>query len=350
MENILSNPLLQFIVGLAVLIVLHELGHFLAARLLKVEVEEFGIGFPPRILRLFQWRETEFTLNWIPLGGFVRPKGENDPGVEGGLAAASPWVRLGVLFAGPFMNILTGILLGVLLFYQSGDPVVDKVRVMRLIDNYPAQAAGLQEGDIILKINDAAINSIEKLREIVSASPDEALQFSVQRGEQTLVVTIVPIASETDGKGAIGIYMGNPTVPITFGAAVGRGLSATGSYVQNLVTLPARLASGEAAPEEGRPIGFKGMYDVYREIASPFWFFMILSISLGVFNLFPIPALDGGRILLTLPEILFRKRVPPKYETIIHAVGFALLIILMIYINIQDFVNPIILNATPTPK
>ena len=121
--------LILFIFGLAALILLHEVGHFVAAKLLKVEVEEFGIGFPPRLVKLFEFRGTSYTLNWLPLGGFVRPKGENDPTVKGGLAAASPWVRLGVLFAGPFMNIMIGILLGVLLFYSLGDPVLDRVVV-----------------------------------------------------------------------------------------------------------------------------------------------------------------------------------------------------------------------------
>src|SRR5512139_2779013 len=101
--------LIVFILGLAALIFIHELGHVIPARLLNVEVEEFGIDFPPRLTKLFEHKGTVFTLNWIPLGGFVRPKGENDPSVPGGLAAASPWVRLGVLVAGPMMNLLTGV-------------------------------------------------------------------------------------------------------------------------------------------------------------------------------------------------------------------------------------------------
>src|SRR5512147_624259 len=102
------TQLLQFIFGIGIVIILHEMGHFLVARAFHVEVEEFGIGFPPRLVKLFDLGGTEFTLNWIPLGGFVRPKGENDPSVPGGLAASSPWTRLGVLFAGPTMNLLLG--------------------------------------------------------------------------------------------------------------------------------------------------------------------------------------------------------------------------------------------------
>ena len=101
------------------------------------------------------------------------------------------------------------------------------------------------------------------------------------------------------------------------------------------------MLRGQVTPQEGRPVGFKGMFDIYQQIQSPIFFFMVISISLGIFNLFPIPALDGGRILLTLPEIIVRRRIPPQYENMIHLVGFTLLLILIIYINVQDFINPL---------
>jgi regulator of sigma E protease len=102
-----------------------------------------------------------------------------------------------------------------------------------------------------------------------------------------------------------------------------------------------RLIQGQASPQEGRLVGYKGMFDIYQRIQSPLWFFMMISISLGIMNLLPIPALDGGRILLVLPEILIRRRVPSKFENMIHMVGFAVLLLLLIYINLQDFINPI---------
>ena len=98
--------IIELAAALGALIIIHEFGHFIVSRLFKIEVEEFGIGFPPRMLTLFKAAGTKFTLNWIPLGGFVRPKGENDPEVPGGLAAASPWIRLAVLLAGPLSNLL----------------------------------------------------------------------------------------------------------------------------------------------------------------------------------------------------------------------------------------------------
>src|SRR4030043_1422295 len=103
--------IVEFIFALGALIFIHEFGHFIACKLLKIEVEEFGFGYPPRALKLFTLGGTKFTLNWIPFGGFVRPKGENDPSIAGGMAAASPWKRIAVLLAGPTMNLLTAVIL-----------------------------------------------------------------------------------------------------------------------------------------------------------------------------------------------------------------------------------------------
>ena len=108
------------------------------------------------------------------------------------------------------------------------------------------------------------------------------------------------------------------------------------------IVIPVNLIRGQSTPGEGRGfVGYKGMFDIYQQIRNPLYFFMAVSFSLGILNLFPIPALDGGRILLTLPEILLRRRIPPRYENMIHLIGFAVLLILLIYINVQDFVNPI---------
>ena len=200
--------LLQFIFGIAALIFVHELGHFLAARLLKVEVEEFGFGFPPRITKLFEHKGTVFTLNWIPLGGFVRPKGENDPSIEGGLAASSPWIRLGVLFAGPVMNLLVGVILGILLFYSLGDRVVEKVLVQSTSPGSPAAEAGMQPGDLFISANGQAIDSMEKLQSITSQNMGQPITYVLQRGDQALTMTVVPAGRTTRGAGSIGCYPG----------------------------------------------------------------------------------------------------------------------------------------------
>ena len=335
------SQLLQFILGLAALILLHEFGHFLVARLLKVEVEEFGIGFPPRIVKLFESNGTAFTLNWIPLGGFVRPKGENDPEVPGGLAAASPWVRLAVLFAGPVMNILIGIVLAVMLFYSLGEPIQSKVIVQAVAPQSPAQQAGLQKGDLITKIDGTAITGYDSISQVVSDNLGKQVSLTYQRGGQAYTINLIPRKSPPPNQGAIGIEMGHPTQPIGLPTAVVRGTQTAYDNVTGIFLLPVHMLNGSITPQEGRLVGYKGMFDIYQQIQNPLIFFMAISISLGVLNLFPVPALDGGRILLTLPEILFRRRIPPQYENMIHLVGFTVLLILLIYINVQDFINPL---------
>lgn len=332
--------LIEFIVGIGLVIILHELGHFLVARAMGVEVEEFGIGFPPRMVKLFEAGGTVFSLNWIPLGGFVRPKGENDPSVPGGLAASSPWVRLAVLVAGPLMNLLLGVVLAIILLHGLGDPIPNRVKIQQVVENTPAAAAGLKAGDVIRSINGTQITSMEQLQGIIQENRGKTVQIEYERNGQTGTLSLTPRNIPAD-QGPVGIVMDYERAPISWLEAVPRGASATYEYAKNILLLPVRLLQGQASPQEGRLIGFKGMYDVYQQIRDPLWFFMAITMSLGIFNLLPIPALDGGRIVLTLPEIFLRRRIPPQYENIIHLIGFAVLLIFLFYINLQDFINPI---------
>lgn len=332
--------LLEFIVGIGLVIILHELGHFLVSRAMGVEVEEFGIGFPPRMVKLFEAGGTVFSLNWIPLGGFVRPKGENDPSVPGGLAAASPWVRLSVLVAGPMMNLLLGVVLAIILLHNLGNPVLDRVRIQQVVENTPAAEAGLQAGDVVRSINGTPITSMEQLQQIIQENRGKPVEIVYERDGQEGTLSLTPRNIPAD-QGPVGIVMDYEREPISWMEAVPRGVTATYEYGKSILLLPMRLIQGQASPEEGRLIGFKGMYDVYQQIQDPLWFFMAITMSLGIFNLLPIPALDGGRIALTLPEIFLRRRIPPQYENVIHLIGFAVLLIFLFYINLQDFINPI---------
>lgn len=337
------SQLFQFVLGLAILILVHELGHFFAARLLKIDVEEFGIGFPPRAVKLFEAKGTKFTLNWIPLGGFVRIKGDNDPEVPGGLASAKPWVRLAVLFAGPLTNLLLGAVLAVLLFYNLGEPVLDKVVIQQVAPNSPAEQAGLLPGDVIRSVDGQRTASIEDLHRAIYARLGQPTRLGYERDGQQGEVTLTPRNPPPADEGAIGIMMGYEMQKTTLWRAIPRGVSASAEYIKAIFLLPVNLLRGEISTQEARPVGYKGMFDIYQEIRNPLWFFMMITMSLGVFNLFPIPALDGGRILLTLPELILRRRVPPQLENTVHLVGFALLLVLLIFINLQDFINPVVL-------
>jgi regulator of sigma E protease len=345
--------ILQFVGALVALIIVHELGHFIASRSLNVEVEEFGIGFPPRLFTLFTLWGTKFTLNAVPLGGFVRPKGENDPDVPGGLSAASPWVRLVVLVSGPLANLLVAVILYTTIFSRMGSPDTTQVQIVDVAANSPAAMADLQVGDMILSVNDQEVNSTNDLSSLIAANLGEPTTITYQRGTEMGEITLVPRPNPPEGEGAIGIVMGNPTLSVGWFEALPAGTAAVYYHGKALLELPVNLIRGEVAPEEGRLVGFKGMFDLYQGVregevlpgtpldVNIMLFFTNITISLGLLNLLPFPALDGGRIMFTLPEILFHRRVPPQYEGIINLVGFGILIILLLYINLQDFISPV---------
>ena len=353
MNTTLLTEIATFVAALAGLILIHEFGHFVAARLMKIEVEEFGLGFPPRLATLFTWKGTRFSLNWIPLGGFVRPKGENDPNIPGGLAAANPWKRLFVLFAGPFANLLVGIVLISMIINQVGVAVTDQVQILEVLPNTPAAAAGLLAGDLLIEVDGVPVKSTTGLHDAIYASLDQPINLMYSRDGKKSEATLTPRSNPPAGQGAIGIVMGNPTRQVSLFAAIPLGVSATFEQGRQLLAFPVRMIRGQIAPEEGRLVGLKGMFDIYQEVRQSeptltiprsvniMSFFAMISISLGVLNLLPIPALDGGRILFTLPEIIIRRRIPPKYENAINLVSFALLLMLLLFINLQDFLNPV---------
>jgi len=207
--------ILEFIIALMALIIIHELGHFIACRLFKVDVEEFGIGIPPRALTLFKSKGTAFTLNWIPLGGFVRPAGENDPEVAGGLAAAKPWKRIAVYFAGPLMNILTAVLLYSTLVALLGKPDparLEHIIIDSVLHNSPAEQAGMLPGDRILTLAGTEISSIDQAREVIYHHLDQDLTVTYERENLISSLVVIPSSIRTEQEGATGILMGTPRI------------------------------------------------------------------------------------------------------------------------------------------
>lgn len=349
--------ILEFLGALIVLIVIHELGHFFAARLLKVEVEEFGIGIPPRALTLFTWQGTKFSLNWLPLGGFVRLKGENDPSVAGGLAAAKPWVRMGVYVAGPLMNLIAGVTLYALAFGFFGKPeaVPNQVQIFITpeLQEMPAYQTGLRSCDIITDINAQPVASVDEFRAIVRSLANQPAAINYLRAGQASQLSLTPLPDPDTGAGYIGVYPGTALVfnKVSLDASWISGFQSATGYAKELLTLPYRLLRREIPAEQGRAVGIKGMIDMYAFVRQENYcapglfnvlgFFAAISLSLGILNLLPIPALDGGRMLLVLPEIILRRRVSPEFENWAISISFVLLIALLLYINLQDFINPI---------
>ncbi len=359
--------LIIFILALGGMIFVHELGHFLAARWAKIEVEEFGFGLPSyKIATLFTWQGTEFTLHALPLGGFVRPKGENDPNIPGGYGAANPWKRLVVLIAGPLMNLLTAVIVFTSLIAYQGIPVPGSVLIESVSEDSPAEEADIRAGDILVSINGREVTDIDPARSLIRENMDTPVEFVLNRDGELVTVIATPLSNRPEEAGALGIGLSYPTRPATFIESIQGGVTITGLQAATIVYLPIALIQGAIAPDEARLIGFKGIYDLFNysvqeDVSSrqeaaetppassesaprPTNFTLnlvgLLSISLGVFNLFPIPALDGGRILFTLPEILFKKRLPTEWENMVNGIAMLLLIGLMLFVNVMDFVNP----------
>ncbi|RMF43618.1 MAG: RIP metalloprotease [Anaerolineae bacterium] len=352
--------ILTLILAIASMILLHELGHFLACRLLGIEVEEFGIGFPPRVAHLFTWQGVEYTLNALPLGGFVRPKGEGDPTIEGGLAAASPAKRFAVYFAGPLMNILTAILLYSISFARIGMPITNQVVIQTVAPESPAAQAGIQPGDLLRSIANQPVTDMNSVHELVAPHSGEVISMEIEREGQTYTFDVLVRANPPEGEGAIGIVMTYPYKPISVIQALPYGTMAVGAQAYTLFTLPIQVSRGVIAPEDARLVGYKGMYDMYKAVQqaeenpqaqrsglNSISFFAMISASLGILNLLPIPAVDGGRILFLLPEVVLRRRIPPEMENVINGVSFIVLLLLLVYINLQDFINPAHFNFVP---
>jgi regulator of sigma E protease len=306
---------------------------------------------------------TLLSLNWLPIGGFVRPKGENDPRVAGGLAAASPWKRIVVLFAGPLMNLLTAIVIFGVVTAMQGVPVPGPVHLEEIAPASPAEQAGLQVNDKVLKVNGQPVNDTNTLSGAIRANLDKPIELLVERDGQQMTVSVTPLSSRLPDEGAMGVVMAPATRAATVGEVVSDAFMMTGLQAAGLIYLPVALIQGAIAPEEARFVGLKGIFDmvnaaVQKDVTSrqtdttapsgaapratnwTLYIMAMLSVSLGVINLFPIPALDGGRILFTLPEILFHKRVPMEFENMVNGVAMLLLIAFMLFVNVMDFVNP----------
>lgn len=344
------SDLLLFIVVISTLIIGHELGHFIAAKSVGVKVDEFGIGFPPRLFTLFEAGGTRYTINLLPLGGFVLPAGENDPSIPEGLAASSKWKRILVLAAGPLANILIAFVIFVAA-YKFSAPDFQRVLISEVQPDTPAAAAGLQEGDLLLEIDGAPIDGFESVQAVVRSNAGTPVILDILRNEEPLRIELTPRMDYPEDQGAMGVILGHPVMDLTWLEAADLSVDSIRYQVTALIQLPGRLLRGEAEPEEARISGFKGMHDMLawateidRSAETPFFtlnLIGIISVGLALANLLPLPALDGGRLLFVFIEILIRRRIPQQFENMVHAIGFVLVIALVLYFNIQDFVNPI---------
>ena len=350
--------IIQFVIVLGILVMIHEAGHALASKAVGIPVEEFGLGLPPRLLKLGTIGGTDITLNAIPFGGFVRPKGEGDETVEGGMAAAPPWKRLIVLLAGVTMNFILGLSVFIIMYAAAGKPIANKILVYQTSPNTPA-ATYLLPNDQLLSINGQTLNSIPEMQEIIKANAGTEVEIQLVRNGETISVRLTPRVNPPANEGSVGFAPMNPNGPVSFGEAVRSGWEDFSGFFKQIFDLFGRLFSGRTDPTTDRAVGLKGMYDMFRyfnamdnnlpassNIQAPIYrlaFVGMVSTSLGLMNILPIPPLDGGQILLLLPELIFKKKFPQKVANTINSVMMLLMLALMAYLLMMDFINPVIL-------
>ena len=342
---------------LGLLVLVHELGHFLTAIWMGIKVEEFGLGYPPRALTLFERNGVKYTLNWLPIGGFVRFGGEGETvyGV-GSLSQASPWKKILVLFAGPLMNLLLAWLIFAALFAAQGAPA-DGAAIGIVQPNTPAAAAGFQTGDIILSLDSQPIGrNLREISQIARRSPGEAIPVLVQRGDQQVRLTVTPgpwTDEKTGKRYEIGYgfsYGSNPKiVPVDLPTALVLGFNYTWQVLGDFISGIGQLIGGLFGVAPPPPGGLTGIVGIARGTGeviqqggwSGFWrWTALISLNLFLINLIPIPALDGSHIMFSLIELARRgKKIPPEKEAMVHLVGFMMLMGLMVIITISDVAN-----------
>jgi regulator of sigma E protease len=341
-----------FLIVLTPIVLIHELGHFWAARLSKIRVDEFGFGLPPRAVKLFERNGTLFSLNWIPLGGFVRPAGEDDPNVPGGLASASKRARLFVLAAGSGANFLFAIFL-FWLALVLGSPAI---QVNEVNPGSPAAIGGLQSGDLILEVDGRIVMNPGALVNTVYELAGTPIELMILRDGVRESIEVTPrLAGEYDPatEGPLGIGLGaGPRISRNPIEAIGGSVGFMWEYIALYGRLPSMLMSGEITAQEARPVSIVGISQIAGEAAETsassgnlyplLSITAFISVALGLTNLLPIPALDGGRIMFVLIEAVRGRRIEPEREGMVHVIGMLVLLALMAVLIVQDIINPII--------
>lgn len=347
-----------FVLVLFVLVIAHEWGHFFVARRFGVRVYEFGFGFPPKIAKMFHKNGTDYTLNWIPLGGFVRLKGEDgsEAGDSDSFAHKKIWQRLMILLAGVVMNFALGYVIFLGLFLMGIDmPVVQQdagaiVSEKRLVvggimKSSPAEVAGIVAGDEIVKIESENLPSAERVKEIISGSNGKSVAIDIARQGTSKHLTVTP-AEIQPGLTGIGINMVDvASVRYPFTIAVAKAGTETKDVslliFRTLGTIVSKLVRhGELQEGVSGPVGIAVVTGkvAHSGIGPLLQLMAMLSINLGVLNVLPIPSLDGGRALFVVLEKIVRKKMRAEIEQYAHMIGFGLLMLLVIAVTYRDVV------------
>lgn len=349
----MALQLLAFLVILSLMMVLHELGHFITARRAGITVLEFGFGLPPRIWGI-ERGGVIYSINLIPFGAFVRMLGEEDPTEPGSFARKGKLTRAVVLAAGSGMNFLLAVV-AFSLAYMAGapQPVENEVQIARIAPSSPAEQAGLQEGDLVVSLAGRPVTQVDEFRSITQDHLGRPMPIVVQRDGQSLERSVVPRPDPPEGQGAVGVAINQPVRLQQHGPiqSVVLGFERTVFVIGQTLAVPVLAIRGAVPAELVRPIGLPGMAqmagDAARASVDAGWWYPILALTgtfsagLAIANMLPIPALDGGRLLFVAIEAVRGRKVSPEREGMFHFVGIVLLITLMVAVSLNDVISPL---------
>ncbi len=338
------------IIGLAALILGHEFGHFMIAKWCGMRVDEFGIGFPPRIWKK-KFGETEYSVNLLPFGGFVKIAGENDGVMDkgkdvSGMSAAErkhyfsgqpAWRRSAVILAGIAMNLILGWVMLSLIFMLGSGP---SMAIGMVEPGSPAAAAGIKPGDVV-----EGYKGVPEFTSFVRANAGKEISFNVLRADQEIEVRLTPRTQVGPDQGPMGVvFAGIPRLsPLrAMRAGFTQGLEMTTLTFMGFKELLTGLVSNGAVPSD--VVGPVGIFGIAQDAGRLGLLYLLqllafISINLAVINLIPFPALDGGRFLFILIEKIKGSPIPQKVEAGLNVTGFALLILLMVVVTIRDVIR-----------
>jgi regulator of sigma E protease len=334
--------ILEAVFGLGLLIVLHEGGHFLVARLCGMRVERFSIGFGPTLLG-FKRGETLFQIAPIPLGGFVQIVGlnpneefdKNDPMVY---PNRPRWMRLATILAGPAANYATAFVLMLMVLLTFGMPSKTQ-KIIEPVPGKPAAVAGLKAGDVLVSANGQAVSADSPISDVIRAAQGAPVKIDVKRAGQPLTFTVTP-EHLSSGAFQVGIQIGpvDERTPVSAGSAIKEAF--VYPYYTSLGILGGLydMIRGRVHADLSGPIGITKQIAkaADRGIVDFMGMIILLSVYLGLFNLLPLPALDGGRALFLGIESVIRRRVNPRIEAAVHTAGFVLLLGVLVIVSIKD--------------
>ncbi|CAH2213985.1 RIP metalloprotease RseP [Tepidibacter aestuarii] len=324
------NIIISLIV-FGILVLFHEFGHFIVAKKAGVKVHEFAIGMGPKIYA-YKGYETEYSIRLLPIGGYVRMEGEDEESTDPrSFNNKTIFQKISIVFAGPLMNFILAILLFTLMFMNKGVP---GTIIENTIDNLPAQQVGIKQGDKILKINDTSIKNWDDIRKTISASTTDTIKIQVQRDDNVLNYNITP--KYENGKKMIGI---EPRYEKNIVSSFKYSVEQTFSILGQMIDFLGKAITGNVSKDEvAGPVGIINVVGQAADagIINVIFLAAVISINLGLFNLLPIPALDGGRIVFLLIELIRGKKMDPEREGSIHFIGFVALMLLMVFTIYND--------------